>query len=92
MTTIRISGLDGEELNDALQIASSKGIDLQVEPRPEVVEPVTAILIGGGVLLAAKFVVDLMERSRRRYENSVDTIFGLQRKQSEVACFAASTR
>ena len=62
MTKIRISNLDGEELRDALQIASNKDIDLQVEPQPEIVEPVTAILIGGGVLLAAKFIVDLIEK------------------------------
>ena len=52
------------EVPDAKKIASQLRVDLQEEPQAQFVEPVTAILIGGGALLLGKFIVDLMEKMK----------------------------
>jgi hypothetical protein len=62
MREFRIELLDEEELNDAIQSASSVGVDLRVEPKPEVIEPISWILIGGAAIAAGKFLFDLFDK------------------------------
>jgi hypothetical protein len=56
--------IERDELDDVQTVARSTGVDLQIQPKPQVIDPFTAVLVGGGVLLVAKFVVDLMDRLR----------------------------
>jgi hypothetical protein len=56
--------LDPEEMQAAQDAARAAGLDLQIEQRPHILPAVTLVLMGGGALLAAKFVVDLVDRLR----------------------------
>jgi len=56
--------LNDEDLGAAQEVARTTGIDLQILPKPQVVEPFTAILVAGGVVLTVKFVADLIDRFR----------------------------
>lgn len=56
--------LNDEDLGAAQELARTAGVDLQILPKPQVVEPVTAILVGGGIVLTVKFVADLIDRFR----------------------------
>jgi hypothetical protein len=56
--------LERDELHLAQDLARRDGVRVEVEPQPHVVEPMTAILVAGGALLVAKFVVDLIDRLR----------------------------
>ena len=62
MKQIRILFDNEQELADAKRTALQLQVDFQVEPKSQFVDPVTAVLIGGGALLLGKFVVDLIEQ------------------------------
>ena len=56
--------LTDEDLGAAQELARTTGVDLQILPKPQIIDPFTAVLIAGGVLLVGKFVVDLIDRLR----------------------------
>ena len=60
-SSVRIEILP-EELGDAQQLAATSRVDVTVVSEPQIVEPITALLVAGGVLTVAKFVVDLIDR------------------------------
>lgn len=62
-TEIRIV-LEEDELGYAQAAARKWKVDLEIVAEPQVIEPVTAILVAGGALLVGKFVVDLIDRLR----------------------------
>lgn len=53
-----------EDLGTAQELARTMRVDLQILPKAQMIDPFTAILIGGGILLTGKFVVDLIDRLR----------------------------
>lgn len=52
------------ELENAQQLARSAGLDAQIQPKAQLADPFSWILIGGAVLATATFIRDLVERSR----------------------------
>ena len=44
--------------------AATNRVDITVVSEPEIIEPITALLVAGGVFTAAKFIVDLIDRLR----------------------------
>jgi len=54
--------LDPEELEQAQAAARTARVDLQTEPRPEILPAIAIVLIAGGALAVGKFVVDLIDR------------------------------
>jgi hypothetical protein len=61
--SVRIVVPDGE-MGDAQERARQAGLDMQILPKKQVVDPFTWILIGGAALATAKFINDLVEHSR----------------------------
>jgi hypothetical protein len=59
--SIRI-GLYEEDLAAAQELARSGRVELQIEPQAEILDPLTYILIGAGLVAAVKFTIDLVER------------------------------
>jgi hypothetical protein len=62
MKQIRILFDNEQDLANAQQVALQSRVDFQVQPKPQIVDPFTAVLIGGAALLIGKFVVDLMDK------------------------------
>lgn len=55
--------VDSSELVHVKDAADQAGdVDLQIQPRTQALDPITAVLIGGAVLAVAKFVVDAIDR------------------------------
>src|SRR5262249_47593317 len=52
------------ELNTAQDVARAHGVDVVIQPKAQIVDPFTWILIGGGALAAAKFIVDTMDKAK----------------------------
>jgi hypothetical protein len=52
------------ELGNVQTLARKAGLDAQVEPKPQIVDPFSWILIGGAALATAAFIRDLVERSK----------------------------
>jgi hypothetical protein len=59
--SIRI-GLYDEDFAAAQELAQSGRVELQIEPKAEILDPLTYILIGAGVVAAVKFTFDLMDQ------------------------------
>jgi hypothetical protein len=56
--------LNDDDLGTAQELARTGEIDLQILPKPQIVEPFTLIVVGGALVLTFKFMVDLIERLR----------------------------
>jgi hypothetical protein len=56
--------IENDELEDAQAIARTSGVDLQIQPKPQLLDPFTWILIIGTGAYVAKFVADLRDRAR----------------------------
>jgi hypothetical protein len=56
--------LEPDELEQAQLAARAVHVDLQTEPRPEIIPAIAVVLVAGGALLVGKFVVDLIDRLR----------------------------
>lgn len=56
--------LEDELVNTAQQAAREARVDISLEAKPEVLDPFTVVVVGGGALLIGKFVVDLWDRLR----------------------------
>ena len=56
--------LEPEELEQAQEAARAARVDLQIEPRPQILPAVAAVLVAGGVLAVGKFIVDLIDKLR----------------------------
>jgi hypothetical protein len=54
--------LDPDDMQGAQDAARSIGVDLTVEAEPQLIPAVVAVLIAGGALAVAHFVVDLVDR------------------------------
>ena len=56
--------LDERDLGSAQDLARSLKVDLQIQPGAQFLDPLTAILVAGGALLVATFVVELIDKAR----------------------------
>lgn len=52
------------ELGNAQELARRAGLDAQVQPKLQIADPFTWILIGGAALATAVFIRDLVERAK----------------------------
>jgi hypothetical protein len=52
------------ELGNAQELARKGGLDAQVQPKAQFVDPFSWILIGGAVIATTTFIRDLVERSK----------------------------
>ena len=62
MAELRIGLLSEEQLGAAREAADTASLPFRIEPKTQVIDPISWIIIGGGALLAGKFVVDLCAR------------------------------
>jgi hypothetical protein len=62
MAEIRIGLLEEEELRAAFETAPTSGVNLQVQGKPQLLDPLSWILIGGAGAFLLKFLVDLLDR------------------------------
>ena len=56
--------IEEDELEDAQAIARTSGVDLQIQPQPQLLDPFTWIIIIGTGVAVTKFVADLRDRAR----------------------------
>jgi hypothetical protein len=56
--------LDSEDVGVAQELGQKSEVDLQTQPKKELVDGLSAVLIAGGVLAIAKFVFDFIDRIR----------------------------
>lgn len=61
--TIKIL-LDEKYLAPAKTLARAARVDLEVVAEPQLVDPITAVVIGGGAVLVFKLAVDLVDKMR----------------------------
>jgi hypothetical protein len=54
--------LENEEVEAAQASARIAGIDLEIQPKSQILDPITIILVGTGAVALGKFVVDLIDR------------------------------
>jgi hypothetical protein len=54
--------LEEAELGPAVELAQTSPLDYRIEAKAQVIDPITAVLIGGGVLMVAKFVFDVFDK------------------------------
>jgi hypothetical protein len=56
--------IDQGDLEAFQTLARHHKVDLEVEPKPQILDPISIILIGGGVIAVTKFTVDLIDKYR----------------------------
>lgn len=61
--TIRL-GVPAQGVPDVTAAAEGQAVDLQVEANTHVLDPITWVLLGGGVVALVKITSDLIERRR----------------------------
>jgi hypothetical protein len=56
--------IDQGDLEAVQELARKAKADLQVEPKSQILDPISIILIGGGVIAVTKFTTDLIDKYR----------------------------
>jgi hypothetical protein len=56
--------MDEKDVGEAQALARAARVDLQVVSEPHLIDPITAVVIGGGALLVFKVAVDLIDKMR----------------------------